>query len=379
MIRITVQLIDGRSDKHLWTDKFDRELRNVLSLHNEVAQKIAGAIEIELTPQDKLRFVTAAPVNPQAYELYLTGRHYWNQRTVLSYKQAIDNYKKALEIDSSYAPAYAALAESYLLLGQQGGISQQESRLLSGNAISKALELNENLAEAYASLGEWKFNYEWNWIESEKAFKRAIELNPGFERSYFWYGRNLGFIGRFNEALIQLDKAKQLDPLSPIVSAYIAQVYIFSKQYDKAQEHLLNTLKLHPDHALILHNIGELDLARGAYTEAINPLKRSTDLSVSTHYQAMLGCAYARAKRPTEANQILNELKNCSKQGLVSAFDLASIYLALGKKEEALMTLENGFEQKDMWMKELKAWPWFDSLQNEPRYIEIIRKMNFPQ
>ena len=255
---------------------------------------------------------------------------------------------------------------------------QKESRRLADSAIRKALQLNKNLAEAHASLGVWKLNYEWNWTESEKAFKRAIELNPGYERSYFWYGRMLGFAGRFDEGLAQLEKAKQLDPLSPIITAYIGQIYIYSKQYDKANERLQNSLKLHPDHPLILHNIGELNLARGDYAGAIEPLKKSADASVSAHYKAMLGCAYAKANQLADANHILNELKKRSEQGLVSAFDLASLYLALGKKEEALTILEQGYEQKDMWMKELKAWPWFDSLQNEPRYKEVIRKMNFP-
>ena len=378
-VLITVQLIDGASDKHIWSKDFNEEVRSILALYSNVARQIANKIEITLTPQDQVRLASDRVVNARAYESYLTGRHYWNQRTILSCKQAIESYKEALKFDSTYAPAYAAMADAYLLLGQQGGISQQESRLLSDSAIRKALKLNVNLAEAYASMGEWKLNYEWNWAESEKASLRAIELNPGYERAYLWYGRNLGFAGRFNEALIQLEKAKQLDPLSPVISAYIGQVYIFSKQYDKASEHLQNSLKVHPDHPLILHNIGELNLARGNYKEAIDPLKRSTDAAVSAHYLAMLGLGYAKANRVADANQVLSELRNRSKEGLVSVFDLASVYLALGNKEEALTLLEQGFEQKDMWMKELKAWPWFDELKNEPRYKDLIRKMNFPQ
>ena len=377
-VLITVQLIDGASDKHIWSKEFNEEVRSILALYSNVARQIAGKIEITLTPQDQVRLASDRVVNPRAYESYLTGRHYWNQRTILSCKQAIESYKEALKFDSTYAPAYAAMADAYLLLGQQGGISQQESRLLSDSAIRKALHLNVNLAEAYASMGEWKLNYEWNWAESEKASLRAIELNPGYERAYFWYGRNLGFAGRFNEALVQLEKAKQLDPLSPVISAYIGQIYIFSKQYDKASEHLQNSLKVHPDHPLILHNIGELNLARGHYAEAIDPLKRSSDAAVSAHYQAMLGLGYAKANRVADANRVLNELRDRSKAGLVSVFDLASVYLALGNKEEALTLLEKGFEQKDMWMKELKAWPWFDELKTEPRYLDLIRKMKFP-
>lgn len=378
-VRINVQLIDGKSDRPRWSSVVDKEIRSILSLYSEVARQIAGEIKISMTPQDQVRLVAERVVDPQAYHFYLTGRHFWNQRTVASYQQAIDSYKKALEIDSSYAPAYAAIAECYILSGQQGAISQQESRVLSEEAIKRALDLNINLPEAYASLGEWKINYEWNWSESEEAFKRAIELNPGYERAYFWYGRTLGFAGRYNEALLLLEKATQLDPLSPVVASYTGQVLIFSKQYDKAREQLFNSLKLHPGHALILHNIGELNMARGDYAGAIEPLRKSAEASVSPHYKAMLGCAYAKANRTAEANKVLSELKERAKEGLVSVFDLASVHVAMGNTNEALLLLEKGYEQKDMWMKELKAWPWFDSIKNEPRYKEIIRKMKFPQ
>ena len=379
IVRITVQLIDGTTDKHLWTEKFDRELRGVLALHNEVAQKIAGEIKIKLTPQDKERLVSTPEVNTRAYELYLLGRHYWNQRTLQSYKQAIESYKKALDYDQSYAPAYAAIADCYMLLGEQGGIPQKEARLLSDSAIRTALMLNKNLAEANASLGVWKLNYEWNWAETEKSFKRAIELNPGYALTYQWYGRTLGFIGRFDEAIKQLEKAKELDPLSPIIVAYIGQIYIYAKQYEKADDLLQQALKVHPNHPLILHNIGELYTAQGLYAEAIAPLKQSSELSASAHYKAILAYAYAMANRKEEAKSILKELLNRSDSGLISGFNLAAVYLALGEKEKSLIQLEKGYEQRDVWMKELKAWPWFDTLRNETRYKDLIRRMNFPE
>jgi tetratricopeptide (TPR) repeat protein len=375
MIRITVQLIDGRSDKHLWTDKFDRELRNVLSLHNEVAQKIAGAIKIELTPQDKVRLVTAALVNPQAYELYLTGRHYWNQRTINSYKLAIESYKKAIGLDSNYAQAFSGLAECYILLGEQGGMAQQDAGVQASSAIQKALSLNDQLADAYSSLGVWKLSYEWNWLESEKAFKRAIDLNPGYATAYQWYGRILGFAGRYEEAIALLNKAKEFEPLSPIIPAYIGQVYIYSRQYDKANAELHQAMKIHPGHPLIMHNIGELFAAQGMYAEAIAPLKQSLDLSASAHYKAILAYAYAKANRQHEAETILKELLNSSASG----FNLAAVYLALGNKEKALNQLEKGYKQRDVWMKELKAWPWFQILENEPRFKNLIKRMNFPE
>lgn len=379
IVRITVQLIDGTSDKHLWTDKFDMELRGILSLYNEVAQKIAEEIKIELTPKDKIRLVSTQAVNPRAYEFYLTGRHYWNQRTIFSYKQAIENYKKALEQDSSYAEAHAAMADCYILLGEQGGMPQQEARLLANNSIQKALALNDKLAEAYSSLGVWKLSYEWNWPESEKAFKKAIDLNPGYAITYQWYGRTLGFIGRYDEAIKLLEKAKELDPLSPVIVAYIGQVHIYAKQYNKAEEVLQDALRVHPNHPLILHNIGELYIAQGRFAEAIAPLKQSAEMSVSDHYKAMLGYAYAMANHRVEAQLVLKELLNRSDSGLISGFNVAAVYLALGEKEKSLYQLEKGFEQRDVWMKELKAWPWFDALRNEQRYKDLMRRMNFPE
>lgn len=378
MVRINVQLIDGKQDKHIWNGKFDRKLQGVLALHSEVAQKIAEAIQIKLTPQDSGRLVASPAVNTRAYEYYLTGRHFWNQRTIQSYKQAIESYKKALEHDSNYAPAYAALADCYILLGEQGGMLQKETRVLADNAIQKALSLNSNLAEVYAANGIWNLDYEWNWAEAEKAFKKAIELNPGYALAYQWYGRALGFIGRFDEAINNLEKARELDPLSPIIVAYIGQVYIYSKNYNKSEEVLKEALKVHPNHPLILHNIGELYMAEGRYAEAIAPLRQSAESASSVHYQAMLGCAFGRAGRRVEATAIVNDFLRRSKTGLISEFNLAAVYAALGEKEKALDQLEKGYEQRDVWMKELKAWPWFDSLRDEPRYKNLMQRMNFP-
>jgi len=354
-------------------------VQNILSLYSEVAQKIANEVKIKLTPQDQVRLVSSQEVNPRAYELYLIGRHHWNQRTIQGYKQAIESYNKALEQDSNYAPAYAALADGYILLGEQGGIPQQEAGRLADNAIKKALALNSKLAEAYSSKGVWKLSYEWNWSESEKAFKQAIELNPGYAVTYQWYGRTLGFIGRFDEAIKQLEKAKELDPLSPIIVAYIGQVYIFAKQYEMADDNLQQALKVHPNHPLILHNIGELYIAQGRYEEAITPLRQSAEMSVSGHYKAMLGYAYAMANHRAEAMSILKELLTRSDSGIISGFNLAAVYLALGEKEKSLSQLEKGFEQRDVWMKELKAWPWFDRLRDEQRYKDLMKRMNFPE
>jgi adenylate cyclase len=377
-VRISVNLINGQTDENIWSQKFDRELHGILALYTEVAKKIAGEIKISLTPKDKERLVSPALVNAEAYQHYLVGRHYWNQRTIQSYKQAIESYRKALDLDSSYALAYAALADCYILLGEQGEMPQKEVGSLAKGLIDTALWLNANLAEAHASNGTWKLDFEWNWTDAETEFKKAIDLNPGFATAYQWYGRMLAFIRRYDEALVQLANAKELDPLSPIIVAYTSQVYLYKKQYQKSEELLQQALKLHPNHALILHNIGEVYIAQGRYAEAIAPLKQSAEQSTSVHFKAMLALAYARANQRQGAINILNELLRSSDLRTISGFNLACIYLALGNKEQALNHLEQGYEHRDVWMKELRAWPWFDELQNEPRYKDLVRKLNFP-
>ena len=380
-VRITVQLIHGPCDHHLWAQNYQRELRGILALHGEVARAIAREIEIKLTPQEQRRLASARPVNPRAYELYVLGRHYWSRRTIDEYKRGIESFRKALEVDPGYAAAYAALADTYMILGEQGGLPQREARSLAEAAIRKALELDETLADAHASLGQWKLHYEWNWVEAEEELQRAITLNPGNARAHDLYGRLLGFAGRFEEGVRKLQRARELDPLSDIVNAHLGQIYIYARQYDRAAEQLQKTLEINPSHALTLHNLGELYLAQGRFAEAAKELEKPVEHSgePSAHYVAILGYAYAGANRKQDAVKILNDLNRRSKQGLVSAFDMAILHVALGEKERALNWLEQGYEQRDSWLVELKAWPWFDSLRDNPRYQDLLRRMNFPR
>jgi TolB-like protein/Tfp pilus assembly protein PilF len=377
-VRITVQLIDGASDDHLWVESFDRKLAGILVLYSEVAQAIAGQIRVKLTPQERSRLAAAHGVNPQAYELYVLGRHYWNQRTIEGYRRASERFREALEIDPSYAPAHTALADTYMLLGEQGGLRQQEARSLAASEIRSAMELDPNLAEVQTSLGMWKLHYEWNWAESEQAFKRALELNPSFATAHQLYGRSLGFAGRFKEAFAELQRAKELDPLSATINAYIGQVLIFSRQYDKASEQLERTLELDPNHVLAVHNLGELYMAQGQFDEAVKELERSVELSgqhATSHYLAMLGCAYARARRESEARKVLSELEQRRKRDLVSAFDMASLYASFGDSERAIAWLGQGYERRDPWLIELNAWPWFDAQRGDPRFQDLLRRI----
>ena len=380
-LRVSAQLIQVNPERHLWAANFDRELTDVLYLTSDVAQAVARQIRVTLTPAEKAHLARARPVNAEAYELYAVGLHHWSQRTIEGYKQAIESFRKALEREPGYAAVYAALADSYMILGEQGGLPQKEARSLGEAAIRKALELDTNLAEAYTSMGQWMFYYEWDWGKAEQAFRQAIDLNPGYVPAHQMYGRMLAFLGRSEDGVRELQRARELDPLSIIAHAYLGQAYLFSRQYDRAAEHLESTLELNPNHALVRHNLAEVYLAQGRFTEAVEQAKKSVELSrePSLHFVAVLGGAYARADRRGEALKILNELTEQSKHGLASSFDIASLHAALGDRQSAMTWLEDGYAKRDLWLAELKGWPWLDSLASDPRFQALLVRMNFPK
>ncbi len=382
MVRITVRLLHGPTDGLLWVKSYERGVAGVLALQSEVAAAIAAEIRVAITPAEHARLASARPVNPAAYEIYVRGRHYWNQRTMRGYEQAAQTLRQALALDPGYAPAHAALADVYMLLGEQGGIAQAEAFALANAAIESALEADDSSAEAHASRAWWLFHYSWEWEPAERAFLRALELSPGNGEIRARYGRTLGYLGRFEQSIRELERARELDPLSVPVNAYLAQAHLFARQYDAAARQLELTSELNPNHPLTRHNMGELHLARGQFADALPELERAVELSAqqagssSSHYLAMLGCAYARSNRRAEALTIMEELRQ---RRHVSSFDLASLETALGNTAQALALLEEGYTQRDMWFAEIKAWPWLDDLRDEPRFQDLLRRLSFPE
>jgi len=244
-----------------------------------------------------------------------------------------------------------------------------------------AMRLDDALAESRVAMAMWRLNCEWNWREAEAELRQALELSPGSAWVHQYYGRALSRVtNRYDEGLRELQQARDLDPLSPTIRVYVSQNHFFTRQYDAAATHLRDALALNPDHALVLHSLGELSLAQENWKEAVTFLEQSIARpgAQSSHYLAMLGIGYARANRRADAVNVLSRLDERVAQDLVSAFDMAAFHLALGAKDQALAWLERGYERKDYWLPELRAWPWFDSLKGEPRYQELLRKMKLP-
>ncbi|HSR15199.1 MAG TPA: protein kinase [Gemmatimonadales bacterium] len=379
-VRITVQLIHGPTDRHLWARQFDRDLRGVLQLQTEMAQTIAAEIEATVTPQERSRLAAAAqPVNPQAFELYLLGRHQFNQRGVDQVRRAVETFRRAVASDPEYGPAHAALGDAYLWLAEQGGMPQRQGCAEAGTAIMRAVALNEKHADAQMSMAMWQLQCAWNWPGADRAFQAALAVNPGSALVHQYYGRALARVARrFDVAVRELERARELDPLSVPVRAYLGQVWLFSRQYDRAVEVLEEALEENPGHVLLLHNLGEVAMAQARWSDAVEYLEPSVrgPGEQSAHYLAILAAAYARAGRGEEARRILTTLDQRAGQDLVSPFDMALVHLALGADAEALDWLERGYALRDVWLLEMTAWPWFDALQSNPRFQSLLRRID---
>jgi tetratricopeptide (TPR) repeat protein len=372
-------LIQAEQERHLWAESYERDLRDILALQSEVAQAIASEIKIKVTPQEQTRLASVRPVNPEAYEAYLRGRYFWNRRTEEALKKGIEFFGQALEKDPAYALAYVGSADCYCVLGDYSFLSPREAFPKAKAAATKALELDETSAEAHTSLALIKDRYEWDWPGAEREFKRAIELNPNYATAHHWYSNYLEDMGRHDEAIAEIKRAQQLDPLSLIINAVVGLRFRSARRYDEAVEQLRKTLEMDPNFAMAHFLLGGAYKEKGQYESAIAEYQKGRSASGGSGYLlAALGRAYAAAGKRREALKILGELKELSKRRYVSASFVASIYVALGEKDQALEWLEKGYRDRDAAMVGLNWVPTFDPLRSDPRFQDLLRRMNFP-
>jgi TolB-like protein/Tfp pilus assembly protein PilF len=381
-VRITAQLIQAATDKHLWAESYERDLRDVLSLQDEVARAIASEIKVKLTPQEQTRLASARPVNPEAHGLYLKGRYYWNKRTPETLKKSLEYFQQAIEKDPGYAPAYAGLADSYDMLGAGSYrvLPPKEAYPKAEAAAMKALELDSTLAEAHTSLGWSKWVFDWDWQGAEREYKQAIELNPNYANAHHWYAGYLLDMGRYTEAIGEDRKAESLDPLSLIISADLGDEALGpAGLYDQEMEQCRKTLEMDPNFAQAHMCLADSYVRKGMHKEAIAEFEKAIELSAgSLVYVSALGSTYARAGRRDDAIKILNELKARSKQGFVAPDNFASIYAGLGDKDQAFAWLEKAYEERTDAIIGVSAEPWFDPLRSDPRFQELLRRVGLP-
>lgn len=382
-VRINAQLVDGRSDQHIWADGYDRDLSDVLLLQSDVARDIAKQIDLKLTPQQQQRLAKDAhPVNPDAYQSYLLGRYYWNKRTADGLAQAGKYFQQAIQQDPNYAPAYAGLSDYFAFLTLIGGpeiLPPSQAMMQAKAAAVKAVQLDDSSAEAHASMGHILHNSDWDFDGAEREFKRAIELNPNYATVHHWYAHMLMQVGRTDESLAQAHMAQELDPLSPFINNGLARQYYLSRQYDKAIAQCRVGMEIDPTYLPARTQLALAYEQKGMFADAVSTMEEvrklageKTDLPM---VHALLAHAYALAGRRADAQSELSVLAAIGQKRYVPPSYLAIVYLALGDKDKAFSYLNKGYQDRSEQLLYLGVEPLVDPLRGDPRFDALLKQV----
>ncbi len=381
-LRITAELIDVGDGFHLWSETYEREMRDVFAIQDEISRAIASSLKIKLVGAQGTRFTRHYTENTEAFQLYLKGRYYWNKRTPDELKKGIEYFTQAIDTDPNYALAYTGISDSYQLLAVpvSGVLAPMEAMPKAKEAASKALEIDTTLAEAHTSLAHVKDRYDWDWAGAETEYKRAMELNPNYATAHHWYSTYLTEMGRFEEAIAEVARARQVDPLSFSIDFSVGWTFYFARQYDKAIDQCLKVLAIDQNVHLMHWLLGQNYLLKKQYTEAIAEFQKSGDpTSDSTLQLAALAQGYAAAGERADAQNILNKLLERSRHKYIPSDLIALIYLGLHEKNQALAWLEKAYQERSMEMVFLNVEPMFDPLRSDPRFKALLEKMGLEQ
>ncbi len=375
-LRVSVQLVDVLSQERRWQREYDREISDVFAIQTDIAKKIADSLRVRIQKQERNAIEREATAVPEAYNLYLNGRYYWNQRTREGLKKAIEFFERALQKDPRYALAHTGLSDAYAQLAWFEFLAPKEAFPKARANAEEALAIDEKSAEAHTSLGLVMFQYERDWTRAESEFKRALALNPNYPPAHQFYADYLKALGRFDEALEQMRQAQELDPLSLAINTGIGHVLYLSRQYDRAIEQYGKTLRMDPNFVQARLWFGRPYLQKGMFKEAIEELKQAAELSSgSTISLAVLGHAYASAGHRDEALKILDQLLERSKQQYLPSYWIALVYIGLGDEDKAFEWLERAYQDRSSWLVWMKVEPRFDTLRPDPRFASLLERM----
>jgi TolB-like protein/Flp pilus assembly protein TadD len=378
-IRISVQLIDTPTDTHLWAETYERALGDVLALQADVARDIANEIRVKLTPEEQAQLRPTRRVDAEAYELYLKGRFHWNKRTLEGLVKGAEYFQKAIDRDPTYAAAHAGLADAASRLGFWTDAPPEEACARGRAAALRAIEMDSTLAEAFAGLGYAQLHYDFDIPSAEEAIERAIELDPYNAVAVQGRGLCLAARGRVEDALAELGRAVQLEPLNVHFRWNRCMFFYFSRQYEEAIALCRTTLELDPKSAPLHQALGVSLVQTQMYVKAVQELEEAVQISHRTpFFLGQLGYIYGAVGRKADALKVICELKELSKQRHVSPYWGGMIYSALGEKDEAFLWLERALQDHAPWMAYLKGAPWFDNLRTDPRFYSLLQRMNIP-
>ena len=379
-LRIMAQLINVADGCHLWSEGYDRELKDIFEVQDEIARTIANRLKVTLRAERQKPLVRVGTKNLEAYQLYLKGRFHWNKRTPDGMQKAIEYFQEAILEEPTYALAYAGLADTYNLASFLNVFAPGEVMPKAKAAATKALEIDDGLAEAYVSLGYASFTYDWDWTAAGRHFQQALDLNPSYARNHVFYPLYLSSLGRFEEAVATAKQAQDLDPASPAVSHVLAVQLYLSRQFDQAIQQSRTTLEMEPYYGVAYAMLGQAYASKGCCREAVPDLERYLELTRGgATALALLGYAHARLGERNEALRILDKLEVVSKRSFVTGFSFALVYAGLEDKDQAFMWLEKAYEERFNRLAYLKVEALWDPLRSDPRFAELLRRVGIPQ
>ncbi len=376
-VRVNVQLIKAANDSQVWAETFDRKLTDIFSVESDVAKAIADQLRAHITRQEEQVIAAKPTKNIEAYDAYLRGRYFWNKRTSDGIKHAIEHFQQSIERDPNFALGYVGLADSYTGLTFYNFAAPHETMPKAKESAIKALTLDDTLAEAHASLAHILTNYDWNWSAAEKEFKRSIELKPDYATAHQWYAIHyLTAMGRLEEAVHEMKKALELEPASLVMNTFMGATLYYAGRYDEAIDQCRRTIQMDPNFAAAHWHLGLAYEQKQLLDAATEEFKKAISLSGgSPLMKAALGRAYAESQNNHEANEMLNELNELAKQHYVSAYEVATIYVALSDNEQAFQLLEQAYGEHSFHLVNLNVSPQFKSVRSDPRFQDLVQRI----
>jgi len=378
-IRVTARLLSVKDGSSLWAGRFDEKDEDIFGLQDSMVNKLAGALTLTLTGDERQSLAKRYTQKIEAYQAYVRGRYFWNKRTEEGLKKAIEYFNQAIVDDPNYALAHGGLADCYKVLGRYGWLAPDESFPKAKDSIMKALATDNQLAEIHASLATLILAYDYtDHVDAEKEFLRAIELNPNYATAHQWYAEYLSPMGRHQEALAQIKLAQELDPISPIIGAGLAGVLYYAREYDQAIEQAGKTLEIDSSFVNATRVLSAAYQAQGRYGESIAVLQEALESSPDQREcLGELGYAYGRSGKIGAAQRTIERLRELSKHRYGSAYSIALVHAGLGERERALYWLEKAYQERSMGgaANTLAVEPRFDSLRPDPRFTDLVRRM----
>jgi serine/threonine-protein kinase len=373
---ISTELVAVADGTQLWGEKYNRQLSDIFSVQDEMAQEISDKLRFKLSGDEQKRMTKRHTENTEAYQLYLKGRYFWNKRTQEGLRKGMEFFRQAIDLDPNYALAYAGLADSYSFLGLHRVVAPREILPQAKAAAQKALAIDDSLAEAHTSLAYVKMIYDWDWLATEKEYKRSLKLNPNDALTHSYYAQYLSALGRLDEAIQEIKRAQELDPLSSIINSLVAYMFLLSRRYDETLEHIRKALILDPDFFWAHTGLGWLYEQKGQFQEAIAAHDKAVQLTKGTMGTlAASGRAHALSGNAEEAERVIRELMDESRQSYVVPFDIATIYAGLGRNDEAFAWLDKAYEARYGWLIWLNVEPRWDGLRSDPRFADLVRRI----